>query len=227
MSIEHAFNNSIEYYDDWMKKALPNYNDIFNTAQDILSFDRASSINVLDLGAGTGIFSKHILKKYPNANFVLYDLADKMLEVAKNRFKHNHHQFEFVIGDYRDIQGTSEFDLVISSLSIHHLTNDEKRNLFRSINRILRNQGVFINIDQIQGETNYLTDLYWNHWLEQVRQAEPSEQRIQESINRRKEFDIDATMLEQLHWLKEAGFVNVDCVYKNFFVGVFLAIKRN
>ncbi len=226
MSIEHAFNMSIEYYDDWMKKALPNYYDIFKTAQDLLPFDKVSPINVLDLGAGTGIFSKHVFEKYPNANFVLYDLADKMLEVAKDRFKHNQHQFEFVIGDYRNIQGAKKFDLVISSLSIHHLTNDEKRTLFRSINHILLNQGIFINIDQIRGETNYLADLYWNHWLEQVRMVEPSDQRVQESINRRKEFDIDATMLEQLQWLKEAGFVNVDCVYKNFFVGVFLAIKQ-
>jgi hypothetical protein len=31
--------------------------------------------------------------------------------------------------------------------------------------------------------------------------------------------------VDQLRWLAEAGFVNVDCVYKYFFVGVFLAME--
>jgi len=90
----------------------------------------------------------------------------------------------------------------------------------------LRKPGLFINVDQIKGETNYLQDLYWNHWLEQVRQVEPSEERIKESINRRTKYDRDALMTDQLNWLTEAGFINVDCVYKNFFIGVFLAMKE-
>jgi tRNA (cmo5U34)-methyltransferase len=225
MTIEQAFNRSIDYYDDWVKNALPNYRDIFETAEDLIPFDEVIPIEVLDLGAGTGLFSKNVYDKYPNARFVLYDLADKMLDVARERFKHNQNQFEFIIGDYRNIQVTKKFDLVISSLSIHHLTHDEKKDLFRSIYKILRNQGLFINVDQIRGDTDYLIDLYWNHWLKQVRKTQQSDQRIQESIDRRTEFDIDATMSEQLQWLKEAGFINVDCVYKNYFVGVFLATK--
>jgi tRNA (cmo5U34)-methyltransferase len=173
----------------------------------------------------TGLFSKNVYDKYPNARFVLYDLADKMLDVARERFKHNQNQFEFIIGDYRNIQVTKKFDLVISSLSIHHLIHDEKKALFGSIFNLLRNQGLFINVDQIRGDTDYLIDLYWNHWLKQVRETKQPDQRIQESIDRRTEFDIDATMSEQLQWLKEAGFINVDCVYKNYFVGVFLATK--
>ncbi len=119
----------------------------------------------MDLGAGTGLFSKHVLEKYPQANFVLYDLADKMLEVAKDRFQSTPAQFEYVVGDYRTLQVTHDFDLVISSLSIHHLTDDEKQDLFRSIYGVLRKPGLFINIDQIRGETAYLREVYWNFWL--------------------------------------------------------------
>lgn len=226
MTIDEAFNSSINYYDDWMRKALPNYEDIFKTAQDIIPFESTSPIDVLDLGAGTGLFSKHVFEKYPNAKFLLYDLADKMLEVAKERFHSYPNQFEFLIGDYRTLKVEHEYDLVISSLSIHHLTNNEKQELFRSIYCILRKPGMFINVDQIKGETNYLQDLYWNHWLEQVKQVEPSEERIKESINRRTKYDRDALMTDQLNWLTEAGFINVDCVYKNFFIGVLLAMKE-
>ncbi len=226
MTIDQAFNASIDYYDDWMKKALPNYDDIFGSAQKLIPFDPTLPINVLDLGAGTGLFSKHVLEKYPHARFVLYDLADKMLNVAKERFQSRLSQFEFAVGDYRTLQVTHDFDLVISSLSIHHLTDAEKQALFRSIYGVLRKPGLFLNIDQIRGETAYLRDLYWNYWLTQVHQRESSETRIQESIDRRVTYDQDALLIDQLQWLADAGFVNVDCVYKNFFVGVFLAVKE-
>ncbi len=96
MTIDQAFNASVEYYDDWMKKALPNYGDIFGTATDLIPFDTTARIDVLDLGAGTGLFSKHVLDKYPQANFVLYDVADKMLGVAQERFRQRHLQFKWV-----------------------------------------------------------------------------------------------------------------------------------
>jgi tRNA (cmo5U34)-methyltransferase len=225
MPIDQAFNASIAYYDDWMEKALPNYDEIFRTAQEIIPFAAQAEIDVLDLGAGTGLFSQHVLDKYPRGRFVLYDLADKMLSVAKERFQNAPQQFELIVGDYRAIQVSHDFDLVISSLSIHHLSDEEKQALFKAIYGLLRSPGMFINIDQIRGETEYLRDLYWRHWLEQVRRAEPSEQRIQESIERRTTYDRDALLSDQLAWLREAGFANVDCVYKNYFVGVFMAMK--
>ena len=115
---------------------------------------------------------------------------------------------------------------MISSLSIHHLADDEKQALFRKIFDVLRKPEVFINVDQIRGGTEYVRKLYWNHWLEQVRGREPSEKRIQESLDRRVTYDRDAALDDQLRWLGEAGFSNVDCAYKNFFVGVFLAMKE-
>ncbi len=226
MTIDGAFNASIEYYDDWMRKALPNYGDLFRTAQELIPFETAKPIEVLDLGAGTGLFSKHVLEKYPQAHFLLYDLADKMLDVARERFRAHPEKFEYTIGDYRTLRVARDFDLVISSLSIHHLADDEKQDIFRKIFSVLRKPGVFINIDQIWGETEYVRKLYWNHWLEQVRGKEPSEKRIRESIDRRITYDRDAALDDQLRWLRDAGFTNVDCVYKNFFVGVFLAMKE-
>jgi tRNA (cmo5U34)-methyltransferase len=226
MTIDQVFNTTIDYYDDWMKKALPNYAEIFRTAQELIPFDTAKSLEVLDLGAGTGLFSKHVLEKYPMADFVLYDLADKMLDVARDRFRGQAKQFKFIVGDYRALHVPHDFDLVVSSLSIHHLTHEEKQDLFRKVYSVLRKPGLFINVDQIRGETEYVRKLYWDHWLNQVREKEPSEKKIQESIDRRTEFDRDAALGDQLRWLGEAGFANVDCVYKNFFVGVFLAMKE-
>jgi tRNA (cmo5U34)-methyltransferase len=225
MTIGEAFDATVAYYDDWMIRALPNYADIFSSALALLPFEPQTALDVLDLGAGTGLFSKHVLGKYPQAHFVLVDLAEKMLGVARQRFGNDSGQFQYVLGDYRQLEAQEEYDLVISSLSIHHLEDADKQALFGRIHTSLRKGGIFLNIDQIRGETQYLRDMYWNHWLEQVRGAGFPEERIQESIDRRTTYDREARLEEQLEWLKSSGFQNVDCVYKNFFVGVFLGMK--
>ena len=226
MSIDQAFNDSIAYYDDWMKRALLGYDDLFGSAVRIIPFESDRAIEVLDLGAGTGSFAAHVFTKYPNASFILYDVADKMLESARERFKaHPAGQFQTVIGDYRNLQVPHDFDLIISSLSIHHLEDPEKEALFHDIYKHLRPGGLFINIDQVRAETPALRDLYWQRWLSHVKQSGASEEQISESIKRRTTYDRDALLSNQLRWLKESGFTDVDCIYKNFFVAVFLAVK--
>jgi hypothetical protein len=67
--------------------------------------------------------------------------------------------------------------------------------------------------------------LYWKTWLAKVQAAGASETKIQTSVKRRKEFDRDAGLSDQLTWLTEAGFM-ADCIYKHYFVAVFLALKK-
>jgi tRNA (cmo5U34)-methyltransferase len=90
---------------------------------------------------------------------------------------------------------------VISSLAIHHLENSDKRSLFKRIFAALRPGGTFINVDQIKGRPPF-DRLYWETWLAKVRAAGASESQIQTSIKRRKEFDRDASLFDQLTWLK-------------------------
>jgi tRNA (cmo5U34)-methyltransferase len=225
MSIEGAFDQSVNYYDNWMKLALPSYDEIFATTLELIPFDRDKAIDVLDLGAGTGLFSEHVFKNYPRAKFSLCDLAPKMLDVARERFRKHPEQFDYLVQDYRELDSENRYDLVISSLSIHHLEDEEKRQLFKQIHRALKQTGVFINVDQVKGPTPEMQKLYWENWLEMVREKGAAEDQIQASIQRRREYDKDATLTDQLGWLSEAGFVTVDCVYKNYFIGVFSAEK--
>jgi tRNA (cmo5U34)-methyltransferase len=221
VTIGDAFDESVAYYDAWIRMALPDYDAIFQTAQDLIPFQVDKSIDVLDLGAGTGLFSQHVFEKIPEARFKLIDVAEEMLAVAEQRFQGDIEKFQFIVDDYRTIDYAAEFDLVISSLSIHHLTDDEKQDLFQRVHNALRKDGVFINVDQVKGPSAYLQELYWSDWLAKARARGADEERIKESIARREAYDKDALLTDQLQWLVDAGFVDVDCVYKNYFVAVF------
>jgi tRNA (cmo5U34)-methyltransferase len=225
VAIDQAFNESVEYYDSWIKKAVPGYADLFAAAKELIPFSSDEPIDVLDLGAGTGLFSNHVLEKYPLGRFVLWDVAGKMLDVARQRFHDRTGQFRYVVDDYRNLRDAGNFDLVVSSLSIHHLEDSEKKVLFCSIHDILRDRGVFINIDLVRGPTPVLEEFYCKNWFEKMRRAGASEVEIRAGIERRVAFDKDALLDDQLLWLREAGFNDADCVYRNFKMGLFFGVK--
>jgi tRNA (cmo5U34)-methyltransferase len=224
-TIVQAFDASVDYYDDWMRVALPSYAGTFAAALEQIPFEKTASIRVLDLGAGTGLFSWHVLGEYPAARFTLCDLAPKMLEIARGRFVPYPDQFTYLTEDYRQVSVDQEFDLVISSLSIHHLSDEDKRALFLRIHSLLENGGLFINIDQVWGPTEYWQARYWEQWLEKVWRSGASEDQIEASVRRRREYDHEASLADQLQWLEQVGFSQVDCVYKHAFIGVFCALK--
>ena len=227
MAIDEAFNNTVQYYDDWIRKAVPGYSDLFAIAKELIPFASTDSIDVLDLGAGTGLFSQQVLEKCPKGRFVLYDLAGKMLDVARERFRAAPDRFRYVTADYRSLADAGSFDLVISSLSIHHLDDREKKDLFRQVFEVLRKPGVFINIDLIKGPTPYLEEFYCSDWYEKMRRAGAADEEVRAGIERRLAYDQDALMEDQLRWLREAGFIDVDCVYRNYKMGLFLGMKRD
>lgn len=225
MTIGQAFNASVPYYDDWIRKALPGYEAMFAAALDVIPFGQDDPLSVLDLGAGTGLFSYHVFTRFPRSTFVLCDVAEKMLDIARERFNVQGKQFGYMVKDYRDIEGEGAYDLVISSMSIHHLSDREKQVLFGKVFAILRQPGVFVNVDQIKGGTLYLEQLYWTWWLAKIRHAGASEEQIRAGVERRHAYDKDACLEDQLAWLRNAGFETVDCVYKNYSLGVFFAVK--
>lgn len=226
MTIEDFFNRSADYYDGWLRKAVPTYDDVFATAVELIPLCPEDEINVLDLGAGTGLFAWHVMQRYPQAKFVLYDLSSRMLAVARERFAELEDRVSIVEADYLRLDAVDTYHAVISSFSIHHLSHADKQRLFRLVHRALKPSGAFINIDQIEAPTPALKNLYWHGWLEKVRSAGADEEQVQESIRRRSALDNDATLADQLRWLTDAGFTEVDCIYKHYFVGVFYGRKH-
>ena len=216
MSVQTVFDKYALEYDSSRKKLIPCFDDFYQTAIREIPFPGEKSIDVLDLGAGTGLMAGLVASEYPNAEIVLIDIAEKMLLEAKNKLKNFKNDFEFITGNYSEIESFGKsFDLIISSLSIHHLPGDEKNNLFRKIFSHLKPGGLFINADQVLGETDEIEQIYRNRWIEQVKEKGATDQELSAALERMKE-DKMSTLSLQIQWLKEAGFEDVDCWYKNY-----------
>lgn len=85
--ILERFNQVAEKYDEQRKLFIPCFDDYYGTSITFLSKIRNDFRDILDLGAGTGLLTKYLYEKYPNANYTLVDISDQMLEIARQRFK--------------------------------------------------------------------------------------------------------------------------------------------
>ena len=121
--------------------------------------------------------------------------------------------------DYTRQLPPGPFDAVVSALSIHHLSHEQKAALFKRIYQSLRPGGIFINADQALGETEKIDAHYRECWFEQVDRAGVTAAEMAGARKRMKE-DKMSTLADQLSWLKQAGFDQVNCWYKwyNFVV---------
>lgn len=211
--IKEKFNENAPSYDVQRKKLIPCFDDFYSIPISILDI-KTETPTVLDIGAGTGLFSSFVKEKYPNARITLIDLSEKMMEISKERFS-NYKDVHYVVSDYTEYEFEEKFDLVISSLSIHHLSDEEKSNLYKKAFSLLTHDGIFINADQVLGSTPYLESLYKDDWKNKIENSGMSKQEIEAAYDRTK-LDQMATLEEQIHWLRESGFEDVDCIYKYF-----------
>lgn len=205
-----VFDATASTYDRDRSLLIPGCDTFYRWAIDLIP-PRAR--NILDLGAGSGLLTALIRNRFPDAHIHLIDFSAPMLELAGARLGNAPH-ITYQRANY--VTGPLPEDLcaVVSSLSIHHLDDADKRTLFRRLHDSLLPNGIFINADQVAGPTPSLEARYKALWLQQVRVAGAMEQQIEASLYRQQE-DRCASVEDQLLWLREAGFADVDCWYKD------------
>jgi tRNA (cmo5U34)-methyltransferase len=215
--IRTAFDRDAVDYDAGRRRLIPCFTDFYALAVALLPPGR---LRVLDLGAGTGLLSEGVLQTRPGSRMTLMDVAPAMLEIARQRLAGREGEVDIQVADYITVDLGEGYDAVVSALSIHHLEDPEKRRLFGRIFAALKPGGIFVNADQIAGPTTSLRALYHQRWLDAVRHAGTSEQELALAFDRMKH-DRFATLDDQTAWLKEAGFIDVDCFYRQFSFAVF------
>ena len=211
--IRKAFNTIAAEYDAQRRYIIPQMDEFYGTAIWAATSENKDPF-ILDIGAGTGLLSALMLAKFPRASMVLMDISENMLDVARERFACRK-DIRFVISDYRRADLGGPYDIVCSALSIHHLAPEDKRHLFSQIFTALKPGGLFVNADQADGETPYFRQRYLDYWNEFLGSGPMTKAQHMEILKRRDTLDRNEKLSVQLSWLTEAGFPDVDLVYRN------------
>ena len=223
-AVRKAFAEGAENYDRARRKLVPCFDDFYRTALELIPCKAEDRFEVLDLGAGTGIVSGMIAEAFPKARLTLFDVTPEMLTIARARLKPLGKRVRFVTADFASASQSQSYDVVVSALAIHHLPDSGKRHLFGDVFKYLSPGGAFINADQVAGDTSAHDRHAREQWMARARELKIAERDLAAALERMKQ-DLPATVGQQLVWMREAGFVDVACSYRNLIFAVLSGIK--
>jgi tRNA (cmo5U34)-methyltransferase len=213
-----AFDAGASDYDAPRRRLIPGFEDFYGVAVAVAASVRP--VRVLDLGTGTGLLAAHVAAAVPDAHLTLLDAAPAMLERAAERLSAMGAAFAVHEKDLADPLPPGPYDAVVSALAIHHLDDPGKRDLYLRIKAVLRPGGVFVNAEQVAGPTPALDRRYDDVWLAEIRERGASDEEIA-GARQRMAHDRPAPVDRQCEWLRELGFLDVDCFYRRWRFAVF------
>lgn len=159
----------------------------------------AAPRRVLDLGCGDGRLAALVLEHRPDVEEVVaVDVSPPMLALAAERFAGDA-RVRVGHGDLRGpLPAAGRFDLVVSGFAIHHLEHARKQELFAEVVRLLTAGGIFANLEVVASAT---PERHAEFLAAIGRSADDPEDRL-------------ASVERQLDWMRQAGMVGVDCMWR-------------
>jgi len=166
---------------------------------------------ILDIGTGDGRLLALLHTDRPEILGVGLDYSDLMLEAAGTRFAGDD-RIELVKHDLAEpLPALGSFDVVVSSMAIHHLEHERKRSLYGEIFELLEPGGVFANFEHVASATQRLHLMFFAAINEPLEHEDPSDRLL--------------AVETQLGYLREHGFDDVDCYWKWLEMALLVGVK--
>ena len=204
----------------------------------LLPFKPEDTIRVLDVGTGAGALSMEVLGAYPKAQLVCHDFSETMLAHARQQLARFSERVTFVKSDLRDpawpqvIEGA--FDAVVSSFVMHTVPN-RVRDIYREVSGLIKPGGCFLACDMFAPPGTMLEKAYRTARLIVYRDTIKAETGVEKNLQeveqelrerwRQRHAALPgrvrnrpvrtATLINHLEWLGQAGFDEVDCLWKD------------
>jgi tRNA (cmo5U34)-methyltransferase len=188
---------------------------------------------VAELAAGEGVLAQAILEKFPQCRYIAFDGSAVMRERLAQRLEQFSSRVEIRPFDLAEQRWHSTLPAplrcVLSSLCVHHLSDEGKRQLFKAMAAQLEHRGALLLADIIEPATQQIANLFAQQYDDIVRKQSLAirgdlsgyEQFLQLKWNYflydyadpESTFDQPSRLSDQLVWLEEAGFSMVDCFW--------------
>ncbi len=205
--------------------------------------ERDERFEAVDLCCGAGLLTAALLDRFSQARVLALDGSDTMLTETNTRCAEYAARLRTQNIDISD-HAWRVFErpprVVLSSLAIHHLDGPGKRELFRNIHRELEPGGAFVVADVVAPAGARATQWAAREWdravEERARQLDGDDDRGVLAFAREQwnlfrypdpEIDKPSSLYEQLQWLDDAGFQEVDTYWLRAGHAIFGGVKSS
>jgi tRNA (cmo5U34)-methyltransferase len=216
LSRQH-FDLMADQYDELFITHMHAYDLTHNMILAMLPFPEHSPLRILELGIGTGNLMQKVLDRFPHSTAVGYDLSAAMLARARAKLASYGVRVQLYEGDISRITFPGPFDAVVSAIAVHHVPPPDKPLLFQRLYTALRPGGALVLGDSFQAATPALGERY-RHLskteLERQGIVETPVYTAYRGRNSQPSGGSSTQVQNYLEWMAQAGFHNVDCVWK-------------
>ncbi len=188
---------------------------------DLLPFGEQDAFTFLDLGSGTGPAARAILSQYPRSTAILADFSSQMMAAGEAEMQPFAGRFHYVEFDMSTSTWPAEIptmlDVVVSSMCIHHMTDERKQGLFAEIFEHLTPGGWYLNYEAVSA-ADPAVEAAWTrandrHDPEQARKN--LHRTAQELARHENHVRYLIPLPQQLDYLRSAGFLGIDVFWKH------------
>lgn len=127
--------------------------------------DIKDNICIVELGAGTGVFTQQILKKLPqNGRLIIFEINPSLVVFLKNKFKDN--RILIVEGDARNLKSyldnfsVTHVDCIISGIPLGNLNKNDRQAILSSIKESLGKKGVFLQFQYLMASYFHVKSMF-------------------------------------------------------------------
>ncbi|MDQ3674272.1 MAG: class I SAM-dependent methyltransferase [Gemmatimonadota bacterium] len=217
-----------------VRGGVPYANDQLDVMLRLLDATRQPITRFLDLGSGSGLLAIAILTRRPDAKATLVDFSEPMMEAARDLLGEDASLPSFVLADLNSpdwalsVVDDGPYDAIVSGFAIHHLAHSRKATLYQEILPLLRPGALFVNVEHVASGSPWVEHVWDDAMIDSLTEYHERQRTGQQRSTIERDYrqrpDQHANELapveEQLTWLRDAGFADVDCFFKYFELAV-------
>ncbi len=219
--------------------AVPRRQEMVASLLAAAPFAEGDSLKIIELGSGDGSLAEALLARFPFSTLTALDGSESMREAATARLgpfgaRARVAAFDLASLDWWDRMFGA--NLVVASLSLHHLNDAKKQYLYKAVAERLSPGGAFLIVDLVEPQHPAARRLAADRWDALARQQadaigapELFRRFVDERWNHFRfpdAVDLPSALLHHLMWLRHAGFAAVDTFWMEAGHAVFGGFKQ-
>ena len=222
----------------------PHYRELQEAILDLLPLASNAHVLLVDAGGGSGRLAALFLEKFPQSRAIVVDQSEPFLALARERLNAFGGRGTTLLARLQDDwprQLPEPPAAIVSMSAIHHLSPEEKQNLYGRMHSALAPGGVLMNGDEIRqkSDADYLASMNtWSAHMQAMQDAGKIPGEMQEILDywrdkniarrgapKKSGDDCHETIAAQIDYLRTAGFSTVDAPWQREMWAILRGVK--